>query len=684
MKKFIQLTILSILLFVPIFTTNAITQNQIDAEVQIICPDGGGNWYSGSGTIIDPKGIILTNKHVVQGAHNDTCVIGFVDSTEQEPDFGTQDNPHLAEVKYETNSEDMDAAILYLENPNNKEYPYVNIWDSNSSDLQLGDKIETVGFPNIGGSTVTYTSGDFSGFGSESYGTQNYIKTTAVLEHGNSGGAAYDSEGDFIGIPTGVIVGQLGSLGYILSVDSIKGWMDDKLGDNYKKRVASPETINTNRTENIEGDVTPPSQDTFDIGFYGMDENGKEIYYGHKTEGQKSVVYEYPRLRFTWQANCVEDANSDICINDDEGRVTGYYYYFGNNPNAIPKVEGKYISQEQMITPNKQQARVKLPEILEADEKKSNYFILQAVDDSGNVSNPIINFEYIYVSNNDRDIEGVHFYNKDNDIIGEIEYPDPNEISSVKNYPNVPDSMWLDYTSVSIETSANTLKLAPYYDYNINGLIYYLSYGGDDDFAINDSNFREGNRIDKDNFVIKDIRQHEKINVYIKPNKNSANAFKGSNKLLEINYNKYVPSNSLRPISDGGHLLSFQKLNNDLIEKLKGKILLQTKENGEAYYVNPEDKKRYFLGRPADAFDIMRELGVGISEESYNSFDGYAPENLSGRILLRVENNGEAYYVNPEDLKMHYLGRPADAFEVMRNLGLGITNKDLKKIPSSN
>jgi hypothetical protein len=45
-----------------------------------------------------------------------------------------------------------------------------------------------------------------------------------------------------------------------------------------------------------------------------------------------------------------------------------------------------------------------------------------------------------------------------------------------------------------------------------------------------------------------------------------------------------------------------------------------------------------------------------------------------------VEDHGRAYYVNPVDLKMHYLGRPADAFSVMRNLGLGITNANLRQI----
>ncbi|MDP3889070.1 MAG: hypothetical protein Q8Q25_00815, partial [bacterium] len=54
--------------------------------------------------------------------------------------------------------------------------------------------------------------------------------------------------------------------------------------------------------------------------------------------------------------------------------------------------------------------------------------------------------------------------------------------------------------------------------------------------------------------------------------------------------------------------------------------------------------------------------------------------NLKGRILLQVEGHGEAWYVNPANQKRYYLGRPDDAFKVMRTLGVGITNENLLKI----
>ena len=83
---------------VPFNFSQAITQNQISAEVQIVCTDGADNWFSGSGTIIDSKGIILTNKHVVDGAYNNVCLIGFLESINKEPNFGSEKNPNIAET----------------------------------------------------------------------------------------------------------------------------------------------------------------------------------------------------------------------------------------------------------------------------------------------------------------------------------------------------------------------------------------------------------------------------------------------------------------------------------------------------------------------------------------------------------------------------------------------------------
>ncbi len=128
----------------------------------------------------------------------------------------------------------------------------------------------------------------------------------------------------------------------------------------------------------------------------------------------------------------------------------------------------------------------------------------------------------------------------------------------------------------------------------------------------------------------------------------------------------------------------------EISARLKGRILLDVERNGEAWYVNPADEKRYYLGRPDDAFQVMRQLGLGISELNFSrlakddsmssSSDMILGAKLRGKILLQVEKKGEAWYVNPADSKAYYLGRPADAFSIMRRLSLGISRRDLAMI----
>ncbi|MEI6529107.1 MAG: hypothetical protein WCN88_01710 [Candidatus Falkowbacteria bacterium] len=113
---------------------------------------------------------------------------------------------------------------------------------------------------------------------------------------------------------------------------------------------------------------------------------------------------------------------------------------------------------------------------------------------------------------------------------------------------------------------------------------------------------------------------------------------------------------------------------------LKGRILLQVQDKGQAWYVNPLNNRRYYLGRPDDAFLVMRSLGLGVSNTDLNSYFSRVPARLAGRILLKVQDKGQAYYVDPVELKLYYLGRPADAFNVMRQWGLGISNRDLESI----
>jgi hypothetical protein len=692
MKK--QFTIILILTFIlgltPINFSTAITQNQIDAEVQIVCTDGNDNWFSGSGTIIDPSGIILTNRHVIEGAYLNTCFIGFIESINQEPNFGTEGNYNLAEVKYKTTSSDMDAAILYLDNPSNKIYPYINIWDSNSGNLQLGDDLEAIGFPGIGGSTITYTSGDFSGFGSSSDGTQNYIKTTAILEHGNSGGAAYNSNGQFIGIPTMVVSGTLNSLGYILSVNSIKSWLSGILGTQYKNEVIKQTPVVVEPTVNIQNDITPPKMSSSGVGIYLYDENENFIQYTDSKLGQGGI-YRYPKVSFGWYQNCVTNEYGYItgtCVYDKESNVSGYYYYFGPDPKAIPEKDGTYIAADNLSkdtiysNANKNMYGVtgyenqrKLAVIFEASSNAPYYFILQAVDSSNNISNALVRFEYIYEKDLYKSLTSINFFTD----------------SSMKKpaacYERKEDSDDNILNELHCRTRLNSLTINWKYkdDYNQYIVKNFNSWRPLAEITYN------GEIVEKNKYTIENLKNGNNIKdkgkyyeLYLKPYSNNA-VLSEDHKIADIIYDPTLNSDIECEASYTFNRASSCEANNssnnqsELKKRLSGYILLQVQENGEAYYVYPDDSKKYYLGRPDDAFSVMRQLGLGATHD-FISGHVIFPASVSGKILLDVEQNGEAYYIYPKDKKAYYLGRPADAFRIMRELGLGITNSDLNRI----
>lgn len=120
-----------------------------------------------------------------------------------------------------------------------------------------------------------------------------------------------------------------------------------------------------------------------------------------------------------------------------------------------------------------------------------------------------------------------------------------------------------------------------------------------------------------------------------------------------------------------------------LIQRLKGRILLQVEGAGQAYYINPISKLIYYLSNGSDAFNIMRSTGLGISENDYNTlisntYNGQKMrERLKGKIMLRVQNLGQAYYINPATLTVTYMSNGNSAYDIMRNQSLGISNDDL-------
>jgi len=178
------------------------------AVVEIIAIDRDGNSvWRGSGSIISSDGLILTNAHVVLAPKN-FPLGGLVVALTLKPDEPPEPT-YLAEVLQA--DADLDIAVIRVVSDLDGNLierslinlPVVPLGDSDS--LKLGDALTILGYPGIGGETITLTSGEVSGFTAESnVGKRAFIKTSATIAGGNSGGMALNGQGELIGIPTQV------------------------------------------------------------------------------------------------------------------------------------------------------------------------------------------------------------------------------------------------------------------------------------------------------------------------------------------------------------------------------------------------------------------------------------------------------------------------------------------------
>ena len=153
--------------------------------------------WSGSGTLIIDGSYILTNFHVAPGDDGQYSVY-FTESFEQEPGEGYS-------AEFVVGDEYNDLAILRIVDAsgNPKKISGRKIVKPSTSEPELSEELTIIGYPGAGFSdseiTMTISRGSYSGkirFGDE------YFKTDGMVSGGVSGGAAFDSRGEFIGVPS--------------------------------------------------------------------------------------------------------------------------------------------------------------------------------------------------------------------------------------------------------------------------------------------------------------------------------------------------------------------------------------------------------------------------------------------------------------------------------------------------
>ncbi len=147
----------------------------------------------GSGVIVDPRGYILTNNHVVAQADQITVAL--------------QDGRH-AQARVVGTDPDSDLAVIQI---NLDKLPVLQ-W--RSAPTQVGDVVLAIGNPFGVGQTVTQgiiSATGRSGLGINTY--EDFIQTDAAINPGNSGGALIDAQGHLLGINTAIFSRTGGSMG---------------------------------------------------------------------------------------------------------------------------------------------------------------------------------------------------------------------------------------------------------------------------------------------------------------------------------------------------------------------------------------------------------------------------------------------------------------------------------------
>jgi len=173
---------------------------------------------AGSGFVIDPRGYILTNFHVVEGAQSIEVVLG--------------DQSHHP-AKYIGADQRNDVALIKID-PKGKHLSALPLGDSGA--IQVGQKVLAIGNPF--GFQSTLTTGVVSALGrtvqtSQTTFIDEAIQTDAAINRGNSGGPLINSHGEVIGINSAIYTptGTTAGIGFAIPINTAKNIANDLMTD---------------------------------------------------------------------------------------------------------------------------------------------------------------------------------------------------------------------------------------------------------------------------------------------------------------------------------------------------------------------------------------------------------------------------------------------------------------------
>ena len=182
----------------------ALTEETIRSVVQVVQIDSLGPCSYGSGTVVGEGLTVLTNYHVIEADRDcpqARIEIWTVDALDERPK-----STHRATVLRIDEAADLAILTLTPINGGSTQLRPIPIKTS----VSVGEEIFVIGFPGIGGSSITVSKGVVGGFTKES--GISWIKTDASISGGNSGGAALNSRGELVGVPTRASVSENGEI----------------------------------------------------------------------------------------------------------------------------------------------------------------------------------------------------------------------------------------------------------------------------------------------------------------------------------------------------------------------------------------------------------------------------------------------------------------------------------------
>ena len=730
---------------------------------------------TGSGAIIDESGTVLTNHHVVDNTDelgNDQEVAFWICLTT----YKTDEPPYCHySADLLAKDEDDDIALLKIRPvlPGTQTFfDYLGL--ATAGEYKSGTAVRSLGYPAAGGPTITISDGTITGTLEENDSV--WIKHSAFTGPGSSGGPLILESGRIIGIVTAIN----GDLGYAKGVIELNDWIrinsENKARNMGNIKYRMDEFIKVNYDildqKDFSNDAPNFSLRKFDSWeFRLLEENS--LYVNDNNPGSNAYLninwfrssvnmesqIESIKKQLMLMFDCYSASNSTVagrtafnlkCEAGDEEldiitlAVNNYYfiiYSYDNSLDTASQAIDKVLESLQISGENSTALEQK------SYEHASPYFRLNL---SHNWALMDLNSEVRVVSGSSKSVPEAGF----------VVHID--KLS--ENSRNLSNSEYYEFIKVKEEVKVSNEEVFP-----LKAEVYYknlnFSYGNIKNQMVVKYKFKDeldnsvkflaaaylirtgdrlitiefdyvGEDIDMfENYVSgfeRDVLSNFSLGESGTPVVNQTNSqIENSAETPAVSNQNQVQTNSAD--------LSVRQINN-IGKRLMGRILLQVESRGEAWYLSPKSNKAYYLGRQEDAYQIMREEGVGITNNDLeripiglvemtgidsdndglsdlledalgsdvNNSDtdgdgindkeevekGYFPtsdnrrqpvssyfaNSQKGKIFLQVEAHGEAWYVNPVDGKRYFLGRAGDAYQIMRLLSLGISDNDLEKL----